>query len=259
VLPWGWQSESTRRYPNPTPRQRHRHPHHHHRAGTRLRTRPTQQSLSGLVPCALTSQQTSPVRVVTGLRTQPPPLRGWSVISRRVVPRWSCGMCPVRLSRSAGVSHRMCAPQRKGTGGHLHSHPLARRTHTRHSVPVSTGTRTRTRRPQAVIAWRTPMPNPEPVPQLPGWECWCVPHHWPTFHRSWHARPVGAPIAVIDASTRDGLIPAAQEWLNRPVDVVDAIICDLRARHDAMPEHWRAAREHMLRRIETELVGLLSQ
>jgi hypothetical protein len=96
-----------------------------------------------------------------------------------------------------------------------------------------------------------------PLPGIAGWEAWGV-LEFATNTTSWHGRPVGAPHAVVHASSLDGLAAAADEWLGRAQDEVDAAVRELRRKHDAMPEHWHGEREHLRRRIETELTGLLT-
>jgi hypothetical protein len=73
---------------------------------------------------------------------------------------------------------------------------------------------------------------------------------------TWHARPVGAPIAVVHADSVEGLAAAADEWLGRSQDEIDAAVAELRKQMDAYPKSAAHARAHMLRRIETEMIAM---
>jgi hypothetical protein len=95
-----------------------------------------------------------------------------------------------------------------------------------------------------------------PLPGIPGWEMWAV-REYATNGTTWHARPSGAPQAVVHADSVQGLAAAADEWLGRSPDAIDAAVAALRRQHDSYPEHWTREREHTRRLIETELHAAL--
>jgi hypothetical protein len=99
------------------------------------------------------------------------------------------------------------------------------------------------------------MPELEPLPGVPSWEMWSV-TVYVTRSMTWHARPVGAPQAVVHADSVPRLVTAVVEWLDRPQSEIDAAVADLRRKLDDTSERYEHTRNHLAACIETELVAL---